>query len=366
MNKRIAVLEGDGVGAEIMKQAIAVLKSIEKVYGHQFEIDWITASFSITGNDLPDNIKLAADNAEAILSGPLMADSGISEPVFLNKLKEYLGFFITVYPVSYFHFSQRNNGNIHNHLSPGLNFLIFRETTEGFTTPDSNVTPLENDNRATDQYIYTAETIERVAHKAFMEACNRKNKLTVVTASGWFTQTGSLWFQTVQAIGRQYPNVTIANLNLEKALVELMLRPGNFDVILTDNFSGAVISAQAALLIGGGNFLTARAYGNSNKAVFKPAHGAQWELAGKDMVNPLGAILCVSEMLKHFGLINEAAMVVKAINWTLQLNFVTKDIDPVNFYFTSTIGDLICDYILQKSPDTIRNENIELRKSTII
>jgi 3-isopropylmalate dehydrogenase len=145
----------------------------------------------------------------------------------------------------------------------------------------------------------------------------------------------------------------------------LILNPAQFDVVLTENLFGDIISDEGSVLSGSLGLLPSASIGHST-ALFEPIHGSYPQAAGKDIANPIGSILSAAMMLDHFGLQEEAAQVRNAVQWTLDNGFVTKDIDPINFYFTSTIGDLICDYIQGKAVEVINKGNIELRKSTII
>ena len=147
--------------------------------------------------------------------------------------------------------------------------------------------------------------------------------------------------------------------------MQIILNPKQFDVILTENMFGDIISDEASVISGSLGLLPSASVGKGS-VLFEPIHGSYPQAAGKDIANPLGSILSTAMMLEYFGLSEEAALVREAVNWSLQNGFVTKDIDPVNFYFTSTLGELICDYVSGKIPGSVKQENIELRKSTII
>jgi 3-isopropylmalate dehydrogenase len=152
---------------------------------------------------------------------------------------------------------------------------------------------------------------------------------------------------------------------VDNASMQIILNPKQFDVILTENMFGDIISDEASVISGSIGLLPSASVGES-AALFEPIHGSYPQAAGKDIANPLGSVLSAAMLLDHFGLSDEANLVREAVNWTLQNGFVTKDIDPVNFYFTSTIGELICDYVSGKVPGSVKKENIEIRKSTII
>jgi 3-isopropylmalate dehydrogenase len=169
----------------------------------------------------------------------------------------------------------------------------------------------------------------------------------------------------VQEIGPQYSDVAVDFLFVDNAAMQIILNPKHFDVILTENMFGDIISDEASVISGSLGLLPSSSIG-SKTALFEPIHGSYPQAAGKDIANPLGSILSAAMLLDYFNLTEEAQLVRDAVEWTLANAFVTKDIDPINFYFTSTIGDLITDYISGKIPGSINKENIELRKSTII
>jgi 3-isopropylmalate dehydrogenase len=152
---------------------------------------------------------------------------------------------------------------------------------------------------------------------------------------------------------------------VDNAAMQIILDPKQFDVILTENLFGDIISDEASVITGSLGLLASASVGNSI-ALFEPIHGSYPQAAGKDIANPLGSILSAAMMLDYFNLTEEASMVRKAVEWTLLHAMVTKDIDPINFYFTSTVGDLICDYVGGRIPGSINKGNVELRKSTII
>ncbi|MBC7850312.1 MAG: 3-isopropylmalate dehydrogenase, partial [Chitinophagaceae bacterium] len=217
---------------------------------------------------------------------------------------------------------------------------------------------------AIDECTYSREEIERVAELAFLYAQKRKGKLLLVDKAN-VLETSRLWRKVVQEMAGQFPNVLVEYMFVDNAAMQIILNPKQFDVILTENMFGDILSDEASVLSGSLGLLPSASIGKG-AALFEPIHGSYPQAAGKDIANPLGSILSAAMLLEHFGLKQEAQQVRDAVTWTLQNSFVTKDIDPVNFYFTSTIGELISDYVTGKIPGAINKENIELRKSTII
>jgi len=178
-------------------------------------------------------------------------------------------------------------------------------------------------------------------------------------------ETSRLWRKVVKELSGNYTDVKVDYMFVDNAAMQIIINPKQFDIILTENMFGDIISDEASVISGSIGLLPSASIGPAS-ALFEPIHGSYPQAAGKDIANPLGSILSAAMLLDHFNLKEEAGLVREAVIWTLQNSFVTKDIDPVNFYFTSTIGELISDYVSGKVPGSVKMENIELRKSTII
>ncbi len=189
-------------------------------------------------------------------------------------------------------------------------------------------------------------------------------KLTLVDKAN-VLETSRLWRKVIQEIASQYTDVKVDYMFVDNAAMQIILNPKQFDVILTENMFGDIISDEASVISGSLGLLPSASVGVSS-ALFEPIHGSYPQAAGKDIANPLGSILSAAMMLDHFQLREEAALIRKAVDWTLVHGFVTRDIDPVNSYSTTTIGDLIKDFIENRIPSSINRSNITLSKSTII
>lgn len=371
MEKRIAVITGDGIGPEVTRQAIHVLNAVATQFRHHFHYEYgLMGADAIdkTGNPLPDATIELCLNSDAILFGAIGHPKYDNDPNAkvrpeqgLLKLRKSLQLFANIRPVTTYAALQ--------HLTPvkakvleGVDFIIYRELTGGIYF--GNKTLSADGNMASDDCVYTKNEIERIAHLAFQAARQRRKKLTLVDKAN-VLETSRLWRKLVREMQSQYPDVSVDFLFVDNAAMQLILNPAQFDVILTENMFGDILSDEASVLTGSLGLLPSASIGNGG-ALFEPIHGSYPAAAGKDIANPLGSILSAAMMLEHFGLKEEATKVRLAVQWTLDNGFVTKDIDPMNFYFTSTIGELVADLVQDKIPTELHPENIELRKSTII
>lgn len=371
MKKRIAVIEGDGIGPEVTRQAVKVLNAVAAAFNHEFDYTYCLMgadAIDKTGTPLPDETIDICLNSDAILFGAIGHPKYDNDPAAkvrpeqgLLKLRKSLQLYANIRPVttysSLFHLSPLKSKNIE-----GVDFIIYRELTGGIYFGKKETAA--DGSQASDDCTYSREEIERIAHLAFQHARKRKNKLTLVDKAN-VLETSRLWRKVVQELALQYSDVAVDYMFVDNAAMQIILNPKQFDVILTENMFGDIISDEASVISGSLGLLPSASVGKG-AALFEPIHGSYPQAAGKDIANPTGSILSAAMLLDHLELKEEAQLVRDAVNWTLQNSFVTKDIDPVNFYFTSTIGELICDYISGKISGTVNTENIELRKSTII
>ena len=372
MKKNIVIIEGDGIGPEVTKQSVKILNAIAEQFDHEFVYSYhLMGADAIdkTGNPLPDETIDACRQADAILFGAIGHPKYDNDPSAkvrpeqgLLKLRKTLQLFGNIRPI--------NTYAALEHLSPlkpdrldNVDFVIFRELTGGIYFGKKELAA--DGSQASDECVYTSIEIERIAHLAFQFAQNpgRKNKLTLIDKAN-VLETSRLWRKVVQQVAPQYPGVKVDYMFVDNAAMQIILNPAQFDVVLTENMFGDIISDEASVLSGSLGLLPSASVGTGT-ALFEPIHGSYPQAAGKDIANPIGSILSAAMMLEYFGLSSEAALVKDAVSWSLENGFVTKDIEPVNFYFTSTLGELLVDYINGRT-GSVKKENIELRKSTII
>jgi 3-isopropylmalate dehydrogenase len=370
MEKKIAVILGDGIGPEVTRQSMKVLDAIAIRFGHVFAYEFALMgadAIDKTGSPLPDETVRICLASDAILFGAIGDPKYDNDPNAkvrpeqgLLKLRKELQLFANIRPINTYQALQ--------HLSPlkskqmkGVDFVIFRELTGGIYFGKKELS--EDRNRASDDCVYTTPEIERVAHLAFQYAQKRKKKLTLVDKAN-VLETSRLWRRVVQEMSAQYADVQVDYMFVDNAAMQIILNPAQFDVVLTENMFGDIISDEASVLSGSLGLLPSASVGNTT-ALFEPIHGSYPQAAGKDIANPLGSVLSAAMLLDHLQLQEEAKAVRDAVSWTLSHGFVSKDIDPVNNYATSAIGDLIVDHI-ERNTGEKRSSHTSLNQSTII
>lgn len=371
MDKKITVIYGDGIGPEVIQQSVKVLEAVAEVFGHVFEFERAllgAEAIEETGTALPAETIETALDSDAVLCGTVghskyndPSNTGLRPEQSILGMRKALQLYANIRPITTYA-SLSHLSPLKPKLLEKVDFIIFRELTGGIYFADKVLS--EDGDTATDTCVYTKAEIERIAHKAFKVARGRHKKLTLVDKPN-VLETSRLWRKVVQQVERQYPDVVANYLFADNAATQLILNPAQFDVILTENLFGDILSDEATVLTGSPGLTPSASIGD-HIGFFEPTHGPQPHLAGKDIANPLGSILSAAMMLDYFGMTEEANLVRAAVRWTLASGFVTKDIDPTNYYYTSTIGDLISDYVLGKVPDSVNKHNIELQKSTII
>lgn len=367
----IAVIPGDGIGPEVTTQAVNVLNAIATTFNHTFNYTYClmgAVAIDDCGQPLPNETIEVCLKSDAILFGAIGHPKYDNDPTAtvrpeqgLLKLRKSLQLFSNIRPINTYqrlhHLSPLKSKLLHD-----VDFVIYRELTGGIYFGEKK----KNDNHtwAADGCEYTLAEIERIAHQAFKAALLRRKKLTLVDKAN-VLETSRLWRKVVKDIAVEYPDVAVDFLFVDNAAMQIIINPKQFDVILTENLFGDILSDEASVISGSLGLLPSASIGIST-AMFEPIHGSYPQAAGKDIANPLGAILSVAMLLDYLKLNKEAALVRDAVQWTIDNLFVTKDIDPINFYFTSTIGELITEYIQGRVSGVFNQQNVELRKSTII
>ncbi len=352
MDFKIAVLPGDGIGPEIIDQAKKVIIVVGKKYNHKFNFTHgLVGAIAIdkTGNPLPAETLELCKSSDAVLFGAIgdpKYDNNPSAKVRpeqgLLAMRKELGLYANVRPVTTFP-ALIDKSPLKREIVQGVDIMMIRELTGGiyFGKPQGRS---EDGNTAYDTSVYSRYEIERVVKLACEYAMTRSKKLTVVDKANVLA-TSRLWRETALLVARGYKELTIDFMFVDNAAMQLIQNPGRFDVIVTENMFGDILSDEASVLTGSLGLLPSASIGLST-SVFEPIHGSYPQAAGKNIANPLGTILSVSMMFDlAFNLKTEAETVRTAVEKSIEAEIVTEDLNRTHPKSTSQVGDWITEYI---------------------
>ncbi|MGB0892044.1 MAG: 3-isopropylmalate dehydrogenase [Flavobacteriaceae bacterium] len=371
MKFNLAVIPGDGIGPEVIDQAKKALNAVADVYNHTFiykEALMGACAIDKINNPLPEETINICKKSDAILFGAIGDPKYDNDPTAkvrpeqgLLSLRKELGLFSNLRPVKAYD-KLIKNSPLKKEVIQGTDIAIYRELTGGIYF---GIKELSDDGKiAFDGCSYSVEEIERIAHLAFRAAQSRRKKLTLVDKAN-VLETSRLWRKTVSKLAPQYSDVTLEYLFVDNAAMQLILNPKQFDVILTENLFGDIISDEASVIGGSIGLLASASFGNEN-ALFEPIHGSFPQAKGKNIANPLASILSAAMLLEHLGLHEEAEAIERAVEKSLELGITTEDINSEKSFSTSKVGDFIADYIQHQEDSNINFQNIHMGQSTII
>lgn len=360
MKKHILVIPGDGIGPEVTKWGKAVLEQIATSFEHTFTFDeglMGHAAIEATGSPLPDETLEKARKSDAILFGAVGHALYDNDPSLkirpeqgLLKIRKELGLYANLRPILLFD-ELLNASSIKAHILKGTDILFFRELTSDVYFGEK--TRSEDRHTASDLMIYNKYEVERIAHKAYEAAMQRGRKLCSVDKAN-VLESSRLWRETVQEISKQYPEVETTHMFIDNAAMQLIKDPKQFDVVLTANLFGDILTDEASQIAGSMGMLASASVGDGT-GFFEPIHGSAHDIAGKDLANPLASILSVALMLEiSFGLKEEAELIISAVDQVLKEGFRTNDIadhtiSPYKVLGTEDMGKLVLKFITQKS-----------------
>jgi 3-isopropylmalate dehydrogenase len=341
MRARIALLPGDGIGPEVVQSARYILTLIADAYNHQFEMDsYLIGGCAIDarGNALPDDTLEACRQADAILLGAVGGTkwddptATVRPEQGLLGLRKELELFANLRPVS-LQPDLIAASPLRPELLAGVDFVVVRELTGGIYFGEPRLRrQIDGQTQAVDTMVYSEGEIRRVAVTAFQLARQRRGKLTSVDKAN-VLESSRLWRQTVSAVAEDYPDVTLEHLLVDAAAMFLITRPAQFDVILTGNMFGDILTDEASVLSGSMGNMPSASFGASHnnlghpRGLYEPIHGSAPDIAGQGLANPIGTLLSAAMMLRHsFGLAEEAKAIETAVKETLSAGFRTTDL----------------------------------------
>jgi 3-isopropylmalate dehydrogenase len=358
MHLRILVLPGDGIGPEVTQQAVAVLQRIADRFGHQLQtVEGLIGGAGIegAGSPLPDSTRRDAVGAGATLLGAVglpgfdhLPPSQRPERGLLD-LRQALGVFANLRPSRTWP-SLLDASPLKNSVLDGTDLIFVRELTSGiyYGTP-RGISGSGPDERAVNTLSYSRAEIERVAHVAFDLARARRGHVTSVDKSN-VLENSQLWRRVVSEVGAGYPDVTLDHLLVDNCAMQIVLNPRRFDVVLTENMFGDILSDEAAVLAGSIGMLASASIGarradGTRVGLYEPVHGSAPDIAGRGIANPMGTIASAAAMLDYsFGLAREAAAISAAIDEVVASGRVTADLQPRGpAATTEEVGRAVCE-----------------------
>jgi len=356
MNLNILVLPGDGIGEEVTREAVRVLQHVARKHRHTLQLrEGLLGGVAIhrTGTPLPDETVRLAVEADATLLGAVGLPEFDTAPPErrpekgLLGIRKALGVFANLRPVRAYR-ALLDSSPLKNALVEGTDMIIVRELTGGiyYGTP-RGISGAGAEERAVNSMVYTRPEIERVARMAFTLARGRRRKVASVDKSN-VLENSQLWRRVVTEIAAEFPEVALEHILVDNCAMQLILNPRRFDIVLTENMFGDILSDEGAVLAGSIGMLPSASIGARKPSgawvgLYEPVHGSAPDIAGQNKANPLGAIGSVAAMLEYsFGLKEEAAAINAAVEAVLDSGRVTADLKPAGApATTSQVGDAV-------------------------
>ena len=332
MKKKIAVLPGDGIGPEIIAQAVAVLGAVCEKYGHEFEYEYVDiggCSIDKYGVPITDEGMNVCKSANAVLLGAVGGPkwdgcpASIRPEKALLAVRKELGLFANLRPVK-----------IDPHLASAsplktaenTDLAIVRELTGGVYFGKKTTETINGKLVSSDLMIYSEDEIERIARVAFDAAMKRRKKVASVDKAN-VLETSRLWRKVVHRVAEEYPEVELCDVLVDNAAMQLIKDPGQFDVIVTENMFGDILSDEASMITGSIGMMPSASLCETGKGMYEPIHGSAPDIAGLDVANPIGTVLSAAMMLRYtFDLEKEARDIEAAVEKFLSDGYRTADI----------------------------------------
>lgn len=360
MKLNIGIIKGDGIGPEIVTEAVKVLDKVAEQYGHSCEYTELLlggASIDVYGVPLTDETVERAKECDAILMGSIGGDARISpwyqlEPskrpeAGLLRIRKELGLFANLRPAVLYEELEGACPLKPELTEGGFDFMIMRELTGGLYFGDRKTEKIEGVMTAVDTLSYNENEIRRIAKRAFDIAMKRSKKVTSVDKAN-VLDSSRLWRKVTEEVAADYPEVTLENMLVDNCAMQIVKDPKQFDVILTENMFGDILSDEASMVTGSIGMLASASLNDSKFGLYEPSGGSAPDIAGLGIANPIATILSAAMMLRFsFDLDREADEIERAVDRVLKDGFRTGDImsEGCTKVGTKEMGDLICDRI---------------------
>ena len=352
MNATIVVLPGDGIGPEVTREAVAVLHAIADRFGHRFtfaEHPFGGASIDLHGVPVTAETLAACTQSSAVLLGAVggprwdSVKPDIRPEAGLLKLRKHLGVFANLRPVRP-HPSLTSASPLKEHLLKDVDLLVVRELTGGlyFGTP-RGTREEQGIAYATDTLSYSSTEIARVVRLAFTLARTRRKKVTSVDKAN-VLESSRLWRKTASEIAKEFPDVVLDHMLVDTTAMRIVSSPASFDVVVTENMFGDILTDEASVLAGSLGLLPSASLGDTGPGLYEPIHGSAPDIAGRGIANPVGTLLSAALLLRYsLGLDAEAALLKRSVNRTIAAGILTPDLG--GSAGTRAVGDSVVKYL---------------------
>ena len=360
MGYKITLIPGDGIGPEIVREARKVLDAVGKKYGHEFDYTEILmggCSIDAYGVPLTEEAVNTAKASDAVLLGAVGGNVGNSKwydvapnlrpEAGLLKIRKDLELFANIRP-AYLYSELKDACPLKDEIiGDGFDMVIMRELTGGLYFGERHTESVNGVMTAVDTLTYNEEEIRRIAIKGFEIAMKRRKKLVSVDKAN-VLDSSRLWRKVVAEVSKDYPEVEVTNMLVDNCAMQLVMNPGQFDVILTENMFGDILSDEASMITGSIGMLSSASLGKTKLGLYEPSHGSAPDIAGKNIANPIATILSAAMMLRYsLDLGKEADAIEAAVAQVLKENYRTVDImsEGMTQCTTTQMGDLIANHL---------------------
>jgi len=354
MNKNIAVIRGDGIGPEIIEQALKVLDKIGELYGHEFtytDVDMGGCAIDKYGDPLPEEMLEKCIKSDSVLLGAVGGAKWDSVPGNMRpekgllRLRAGMGVYSNNRPAKIWKQLASASPLRKEIVDEGIDFIIVRELIGGIYFGEHKTEEVDSMLQATDVLVYNEAEIERIGRIGFETARKRNKKLCSVEKSN-VLDSSRLWKKVMHKLAEEYPDVELSDMLVDNCAMQIVKNPAQFDVVVTENMFGDILSDEASMITGSIGMIPSSSLGSTSCGLYEPIHGSAPDIAGKDVANPIGTILSAAMMLRFsFDMPDEATAIENAVSEYLDKGYRTADImsEGGNLVGCSKCGELICE-----------------------
>lgn len=356
MEKHITVIKGDGIGPEIINEALKVLNRIAEKYHHTFHYQEVLAggcAIDAYGTSLTDETLQACIHSDSVLLGAVggpkwdHVDPSIRPEKALLGIRKGMGLYANLRPASILKQLAHTSPLRKDIVDQGIDFMVVRELISGVYFGDKQTYTSNDELVACDQMIYREHEIRRIAHTAFQTA-RKRNKRVISVDKANVLDTSRLWRKIVHEVAQEYPDVTLSDMLVDNCAMQIVKNPAQFDVIVTENMFGDILSDEASMITGSIGLIPSASLGEGSTGMYEPIHGSAPNIANQNIANPIGTILAAAMMLKYsFDMAEANDDITAAVNDVLSAGYRTVDImeEGCTQLSCSQMGDQIAAYI---------------------